>query len=251
MRVMKKPFVVMLIGLCMVGVARGDFFNQHDRGWFCFEQKTNEEAQKRGGSFVSSSQILEQFRKDMDESKAEMIVHPSVETVERYLLSQNRMFKQADEVEKAWQMALLVHPELNLVKDMPISDVGIRMRATEERRANMLLLSMLSKEFKLLFFYRSECQYCISFAATLEAFAVKNGFKVAAVTLDGGQLERFPATRNDELVEKLRITSTPALLLYSEERGVAAPVAHGLLSYDLLERNVIFVGQQLKVGKTE
>ncbi|MDJ1305853.1 MAG: conjugal transfer protein TraF [Candidatus Midichloria sp.] len=66
---------------------------------------------------------------------------------------------------------------------MPISDIGAKLSNTKNTVREKELLKQFAKEFRLLFFYKKSCSYCVAFADVLEAFSYRYGYKVAAVTL--------------------------------------------------------------------
>ena len=176
-------------------------------------------------------------------------MQPSVENTRRYIEYQNMMMKKADIVSNNWQQAMLAYPHLNIVKDQPIAGAGLKILRHQEEDQNRILLEGFGKKFKLLFFYKKSCPYCLDFAGVLEFFSLKYGYKVASITLDGGQIKGFKSSYNPELTKKLKVEFTPAVFAYSEDDGIAVPVAHGYLSLDLFERNVLFVAKKLLGGR--
>ncbi len=226
-----------------------DFFGQNHRGWFNFEEKLKEEVEMQSqsnGSFATATEELQSFQKEFDERKARMVLHPNAPNVRSYLIYQNKMFKLADKLNIAWKAALLADPELNIVKGISVADSAVKIRDLEEKKASESTILALGQKFKLLFFYKKSCPYCHNFSQVLAAFAAKYKFKVASVSLDGGQLERFPAVQNPKLVANLKIKVAPTLMIFSEESGIIAPLAHGFVPLEDLEKNMIFVAMQLK-----
>jgi len=55
---------------------------------------------------------LNQFREELDEAKAAMIMRPNVDNAIKFIRYQNEMFAKADVVTANWQDALLVEPSL-------------------------------------------------------------------------------------------------------------------------------------------
>lgn len=227
-----------------------NFYQEKQRGWFWFEQKMPEEAKiKQNSSGLASSgsalDELHAFQKSLEESRAAMIMRPSVENTMKYLKYQREVFLRSDIVSKNWQEAMLIDASLNVARNIPISDQAVRIRESASRLEEEKLLKEFGKKFKLLFFYRKSCNYCLDFANVLEVFARQYNFKVASITLDGGIIKAFPASSSANLIKKFNIQSTPSLFAYSESLGFLVPITHQYLALDLLKRNAAFVAESL------
>jgi len=250
-----KSAISVILSLCITSevFAYGDFYKGSKRGWFWFEQqaktspnKENPSTPKEETPSQTATEELKQFSAELDDAKAAMIMRPSVANTQKFIKYQNEMFKKADVVSVNWRDAMLVEPELNIARDIPISDTGAKIRVRAEESNNKELLKSFAKKFHLLFFYRSDCIYCTNFAEVLQVFANRYGFQVSAVTIDGKSMEKFPATERRDLAEKFNVTFFPSLFAYSEELGVAAPISQGFLAIDQLETSATYVAEKLK-----
>ena len=241
-----KRIVLLLICLSFYQSAYGysDFYKSSKRGWFWFEQREasfpNSYAMEPDDGIAPLTK-LQAFQEEIEQAKAAMIMTPSVENSRKYIKLQNKMFIRASEVSKNWQAAMLADPEIDLVKDTPISKQGADIARRTKAQENSKKLFRFAKEFKLLFFYKGNCEFCGPFADVLEGFSRRYGFKVASVTLDGKSLKNFPATTNPDLVEKFKVRYTPSIFAYSEKERVAVPLAYGYTNLDLLEQNTVFM----------
>lgn len=252
---LRRNLVFLVIAVGMVShnaYAYNDYYKQNKRGWFWFERNVIQEQKKSVSDIDETTEAdkalheLEDLQEEFKKRNAAQIMRPSVENAAKFAEVQNEMFRKADIVKGNWQAAMLKYPELNLVKDIPISQIGSKITREKEDRENLVKHQAFAKEYKFLFFYKSGCPYCEHFAKVLLHYSKKYGAKVAAVTLDGKQIAEFPGSMNPALVEKFNVTSTPTVYAFSDEKGVAIPVSHGFLPIDLFERNVLFVIEQLK-----
>ena len=247
---MRIIFLILFLVICpKLGVAEEDFMMGRSKGWYYFEQQKKEKDPETEESETDPMLLLQTFQQQLELRKAAMIMQPSVENTRRYIEYQNMMMKKADIVSNNWQQAMMTYPHLNIVKDQPIAGAGLKILRHQEEDQNRILLEGFGKKFKLLFFYKKSCPYCLDFAGVLEFFSLKYGYKVASITLDGGQIKGFKSSYNPELTKKLKVEFTPAVFAYSEDDGIAVPVAHGYLSLDLFERNVLFVAKKLLGGR--
>jgi conjugal transfer pilus assembly protein TraF len=90
----------------------------------------------------------------------------------------------------------------------------------------------------LFFFFRGDCPYCHAFAPTVEAFQVRHGIQVVAVSIDGGPMPGFPDARRDNgIATTLKVSQVPAVYLAQPFTGRITPIGFGVLSEaQLLER---------------
>lgn len=229
-------YVFLLLILPCLATHADTFYGSSKRGWFWFEPKDRPNEQEHQQT-ENPLQALAKFKVELETRKAAMIMHPSIENAKRYMEMQNEMFLKASVVRQNWQKALLLYPELNIVKNTPISEPDITRKLEEQKSTKEL--KDFAKEFDLLFFYKSNCPYCEKFADVVAYFSKQYGYKVLPIALDGKPLKGFKGIYNRNLIERLNIQSTPSLFAYSNKKGVILPIAHGFLSIDLLERNAL------------
>jgi len=80
-----RSAILIILSLCIVSkaVAYDDFYKGSKRGWFWFEQSEvvlNEEEHKMSQeSNQTATDELNQFREELDEAKAAMIMRPNVD----------------------------------------------------------------------------------------------------------------------------------------------------------------------------
>ena len=230
--------------------AYGDFYKGSKRGWFWFEQPDvilNEEFNKSQEKEArTATEELQEFSQELDEAKAAMIMRPNIENTAKFIQYQNEMFRKADVVTENWQDAMLIHPSLNIARDIPISHTGAKIRSRAEAEDSKQLLKAFSKKFTLLFFYKGNCIYCTHFAEVLEVFANRYGFKVSSIAMDRKQIKKFPGSYREDLIEKLNVEYVPSIFAYSEELGVVVPISSEFLAIDELERHAVYVASKLK-----
>lgn len=251
---MNKVIAVIIINILTTSVAcaYGDFYKGSKRGWFWFEQqgqiksKKEQDTNQKSNTKSTATEELNQFREELDEAKAEMIMRPSVDNTRKFIRYQNEMFAKADVVTTNWQDALLVEPSLNIGRDIPISQAGEKIRNRAEVESNKELVKSFAKKFHLLFFYKSGCIYCSNFEEVLDVFVNRYAFKVTAVTASSAKSVKFPTAVRPDLIEKYGVDFFPSVFAYSEELGVIVPISSGFLAIDELEKQAVFVANKLK-----
>jgi len=237
---MNKALLLICLIVSQAAWGYSAFYKDNKRGWFWFEQRSLE-SQTNELDNRDPLTRLQDFQGEIEQAKAAMIMTPSIANTTSYIKLQNEMFKKASKVSKTWQAAMLSDPDIDLVKDAPISKRGSDIARNTKAKADTKKLFHFAKEFRLLFFYKGDCEFCGPFADVLEEFSTKYGFKVASITLDGKSLKKFPAITNQELVDKFNIRVTPSIFAYSEKAGIAIPLAYGYTNLDLLEQSTVFM----------
>jgi hypothetical protein len=249
-----KSTILVILSLCIASeaFAYGDFYKGSKRGWFWFEQqeriksKKEQDINQKSNTENTATEELNQFREELDEAKAAMIMRPNVDNTIKFIRYQNEMFAKADVVTANWQDALLVEPSLNIAREIPISASGAKIKSRSDAEDNKELLKSFAKKFQLLFFYKGSCIYCSHFAEVLEVFANRYGFAVSSVAMDNKEIKKFPSSNRVDLVEKWGVDFVPSVFAYSQELGVAIPISSSFLAIDELEKHAVYAASKLK-----
>ncbi len=102
------------------------------------------------------------------------------------------------------------------------------------------MLAPLAKQQGFFFFYTSSCPHCQHFAPVLKRFSKRHGFKVVAISVDGGFLPDFPdAVMNDHHDKVFHVTVYPALFLVNPRSELAALVNEGNINEAELTARVL------------
>ena len=148
-------FVISVIATVLMidqSFAYGDFYKGSKRGWFWFEQqeliksKKEQDTNQKSDTEDTATEELNQFREELDEAKAAMIMRPNVDSTIKFIRYQNEMFAKADVVTANWQDALLVEPSLNIAREIPISASGAKIKSRSDAEDNKELLKSFAKK---------------------------------------------------------------------------------------------------------
>jgi thiol-disulfide isomerase/thioredoxin len=104
--------------------------------------------------------------------------------------------------------------------------------------ANESLIRQVSQSQGFFFFYSASCPHCQRFAPVLKQFSDFYGFKVVAISLDGGLLSSFPQSVMDNGQKNtFQVTVLPSLFLVDPIQHKAALVTEGAIdANELLKR---------------
>lgn len=126
------------------------------------------------------------------------------------------------------------------------AQVSLKAQRNEERTA---LLPSITQDWGLMYFYRSDCQYCALQSPLIKKLKEEFGFEVLAVSLDGSLNDHFPDALPDNGVSKLLtngegLDRVPALFMVKRDQSASYLVSSGVLSLeDMLKRIQTFATQ--------
>ena len=100
-------------------------------------------------------------------------------------------------------------------------------------------LQQAAQEQGFFFFYSASCPHCQRFAPILKQFSESYGFKVLAISMDGGYLPSFPEAVMDEgQKNQFHVSVLPSLFLVSPKTEQATLVTEGAIEADELLRRI-------------
>ena len=141
----------------------------------------------------------------------------AVEQVQYYM---KWMMSRAVEVANLWQYNMAQNPDLDPNVKAPVSTLGLRlMTEVESNHQKDIFKAIKEEEGMLVYFSRTDCEYCHGMAGVVSQLAQKTNLPVWDASLDSACLAEFKAnckTAPDTLTpaEMLQVTTVPALFLY-------------------------------------
>ncbi len=207
-------------------------------GWAWYQdpqEKTSREYQKPA---LSSSQELAIVRKELEEKLAKAVLEPTSENILAYMQEQQKWLGQSSEFSKLWTQILLQHPSLDNTTRVPVSQYGLQVYKKMLQEQKEELVSNLSKENGLFFFYEGDNLASQAFAEVVKNFSNKYTWKVIGISVDGKILEAFDTKLDNGISKKFGITVFPSLILVNPKEDIVAPISFGLASLDQIEENL-------------
>jgi conjugal transfer pilus assembly protein TraF len=186
----------------------------------------------------SAEHKIEKVQRAFDQAKAEAIIHPTFENVQKVQTLQREMLNQSENFGNMWMLV-----SLSDAANHPVSDnTNVLHREIYEREEKNKLgrqLRELSKNFGLFFIFKEDCPYCHRYAPIVKKFADAYGFEVKAISSNGGKIAEFSNSVADNgAISKLNPEGIyPALLLANPQTGEVAPLSWGMISLSALHKN--------------
>lgn len=130
------------------------------------------------------------------------------------------MVGRASEVANLWYYNMVQNPDLDPQTSAPISHFGLRLM-TEVRngKANEIFAALREEGALLVYFTRSDCQFCHAMLPTVNSVASKTGIETWNAALDDRCLQGFDGfcksgKETQGPAAALQVTTVPTLFLY-------------------------------------
>nr|WP_297383284.1 conjugal transfer protein TraF [uncultured Roseateles sp.] len=182
---------------------------------------------------------FERLQKTLEEFRNIAIMRPTEANVRRYMELESRVVTQASTFADVAQRVAWSTPELDpTLQGRPVNAKALEVFEQQQLAERSQSMAALGRDHVLFFFFRGDCPYCHAFAPTLEAFQVRHGIQVVAISIDGGPMPGFPGARRDNgIATTLKVSQVPAVYLAQPFTGRITPIGFGVLSEaQLLER---------------
>lgn len=258
---MKKRFAhrvlaTLAAGLCALSGAAtaqeapGRYWSDAWRGWHFYEDPDLEVPQAKPSSPAPKAAPIKQARapelieferlqKTLEDRRNVAIMRPTEANVRRYMELESQVVARASTFADVAQRVAWATPELDpTTQGRPVNAKALEVFEQQQLAERSRSVADLARDHVLIFFFRGDCPYCHAFAPTLAAFQARYGFRVEAVSVDGGALPGFAGARRDNgIANALRVTQVPAVYLAQPFTGKITPIGFGVLSEaQLLER---------------
>ncbi|MBN8762162.1 MULTISPECIES: conjugal transfer protein TraF [unclassified Thiobacillus] len=251
--------VVLLILLCPIGLHAEPTLSSGDSGWWedtpwrnpdrgfnwyppdTPPKKTDKKATDKPKP-IKDMKTMEELQKELARLKDLAIMHPTQANVRSYLEAQTYVMDKSSLFADVARRVVWATPSVDYNSRSPTATFAQLSKKDMRSAAQAQTLAELSRDFGLMFFFRSDCPYCHQQAPVLRLLEQQYGMPVMGVSMDGGGLPQFPDARRDNGISMIvsggqGIQTVPALFLVHRETRQAVPIGTGALAIDeIVER---------------
>lgn len=219
-------------------------------GWAWYEDKNEpkkEKAEIKEKPPLTSSDEMALVRKSLEDKLAKAMLEPTAENIKIYMEEQQKWIERSSQFASIWTQVLLNQPQLDYTATVPVSQYGLKIHKESIENEKQKLISSLSKEYGLFFFYEGRKEHSIIFAKIVKEFAKKQGFEVIAISVDDVEIDGFASNKkNNGIATTLGVKIFPALYLINPVKDIAIPIAFGLVAMDQIENNIVLQFKEMK-----
>lgn len=246
-------FIILLIGVSS-SIRAEIFYHEKARGWYWYEvlplpelpkkeKEKEKDKEKKSSSAVvtsSASEKMKSYRAELENRLAKAWVEPTTKNVKAYQEMQKDLMDRSQRFSETWVKNVFTDSHLDYSLIAPVNQGAIHVKADLEKQRTKQIIQNLSQEYGLFFFYSSSCSYCHKFAPIVKSFADSYGWKVLAISLDGGAIEEFPQSVPDNgLSRQWNVQALPSLYAVNPETEHVIQIAHGMTSIDEMESRIL------------
>lgn len=222
------------------------------RGWHFYEtppppperkprvESTPGGGEGKGPAPLSAAWIRENLQSFMDRA----LDDPTPENVETYMLLQRLAMDKSQRFAEVTQQAVALNPILDERRGMGGSSAERALSRTAADEARRTVLSRLSGEIGIWYFFRSDCPFCMRQDPSLLRLQNETGIQILPISTDGPPLASgaFP----DYVVDggqaaSLGVQRTPTLVVSHPSSGDLTILFDGLAMLDEIEKRLIDV----------
>lgn len=186
---------------------------------------------------------LEEIKKELDRIKGVAVTNPSEKNVLEFLRAQNFVMDKASTFADVSRRVVWANPDVNYSSRSPVANFardGVKRRTDEARESN---LKALAETHGILYFARSDCEFCRDQSPVLKGFSNRTGLPILTVTLDGKPITMFPDAKPDNGIAMLAsggrgIQSVPAVFLVERATQNMIPLGTGVIAGDELAERI-------------
>jgi conjugal transfer pilus assembly protein TraF len=226
-------------------VAMAHFFNEHEVGYWWYQDDAKEQRDKPQQQAIGSKEaheLIKSIKQEFQYRQELAFLYPTHENVRKLRILQKKLFDQANMFSNEWLYVSAVNPELDETIDFPISQTGATVLNDQKNAYEEALLKNFAKTHGLMFFYQSNCPYCHTMAPILQNFAKRFDWNILPISLDGQMLQEFPNSKIDSgQARAFGITKLPALVVADTKNNQALAPIYGLLTQDLLIKRLVLL----------
>lgn len=185
---------------------------------------------------------LEEVKKELERLKGEAVINPTEKNVLTFLRAQNYVMDKASMFADVSRRVVWANPDVNYAARSPTANFArdkAKGRTDVKRNEN---LKALAETHALVFFARSDCDFCHDQAPVMRAFGQRTGIPILTISLDGKPIPGFPDAKPDNGIAMMAsggngIQIVPAIFLVDRKTQQMTPLGTGVIAAeDLAER---------------
>lgn len=219
------------------------WYHERYRGFYWFEDKKDKDRETREVPTTPEEAVkqLHTMQKELEESKALMVMAPTVENAAKYIALQKEVLGLAGKVSVVWQAALTKYPELDANLMVPVAGRAKEINREITRQEEDMAILEFSKHFGLVVVEKEGCKYCEEFSNILQSFIETYKFDIASLKGENLSNSRFRKVENKVLLKSLNVQYVPALFAYNSKTGKMIVVGYGFMPYEDLRIKLLNV----------
>ena len=221
-------------------------WTEQNRGFFWYPDparpKPKKEPEPAGPKPFESLKSLKDITAEYERLKEIAILEPTTQHLKDYMLFQNAMFNQSAQFADVFRRVNWQTPELDRNVVWPQANfASLQVRQAQYEDQDRIMRS-LAATHGILFFYRSDCEYCHMQLPVLQLLHAKYGIEILGIALDGKPIGGGMNWKPDNgisltVTDGQGIQVTPTMVLISRDQKQVTMLGAGAMAMDdIVER---------------
>lgn len=186
---------------------------------------------------------LEEVKKELDRLKGDAVVNPTEKNVLAFLKAQNWVMDKASMFADVSRRVVWANPDINYAARSPTANFARSNATDRQNQKRSETLRGLAETHGILFFARSDCEFCHDQGPVLKAFGQRSGIPILAVSLDGLPIPMFPDAKPDNGIAMMAsggngIQTVPAMFLVDRKTQQMIPLGTGVIAAEELAERI-------------
>lgn len=215
--------------------------------WYCdLEQIEKSKRDATPPIDINDLKTAEALRLELKRREDIAIMQPTDAHIKDYLTLWHATQEKGAIFADNWRRVVWQNPDLDYTQKRPANNTAVKMYDVQRTQNEAQQLKKLAKNHGLIFFFKSDCQYCHAMAPTLKMLAGQFGIEVLGVSLDGKGIPHFPNPRDGRAQGAAwGVTRVPALFIGSKDTAEHAPIGFGMMALsEIVNRIFVLTGSQ-------
>jgi conjugal transfer pilus assembly protein TraF len=235
--------IIILLGLNMHSKLMAAFFTQSSEGWHWYQDPIIEQLKKSRNDRSSASsptEIINAYKQELAKKLHLAILQPTAKNIQAYQEMQKDVMQRSQNFAIKWMQVIYKNPKLDHTLVAPVNQIARHIYLDQAKIKVKEAIYQLKKQYGLVFFGSSHCEYCQQFAPIVQQFADKYDWQVMVISLDGGNIAGFKEVVPDNGMAALcQVPVVPALFAVNPKTEEILPVAFGLTTLDQIEERIM------------
>lgn len=240
---------VLLQVILFMNPSYANFYHNHAQGWHWYQDPEIPLAEKKEPQkpktlelpkSLSPTELVKAYQKELENKLHKAWVNPSQKNIKSYQEMQKDLMQRSENFSKGWMQSVYMNPQLDHTLIAPVNQMARHVYLDQQKEKTQSVISNLSKDYGLFFFFSSQCAYCHKFAPIVLQFSNQHNWSVLAISADGGIVPGFSQIVLDNgLSKQWKVEVFPSVFAVNPTTGHVLPIAYGLTSLEEMENRIM------------
>ena len=180
---------------------------------------------------------IKELREELEWRRNKAIMEPTTDNMRIYLQANKFVLDKSSMFADMQRRVVWATPEFDYNTKSPSANFAQVEINQKKFRDESALMDEIAKTHGILFFYRSDCQFCHLQSPILKMIQDRYHVNILAISGDGGPINEFPNAKPDNgighfVTHGRGIETYPSMFLVSKDQRQVVPLGAGVVAMD-------------------